>query len=64
LKGATGNYGKERQIFLTHLKIFGDAEFEDQSLKRRNQDIIVERDYKKTEWCKITTEFRQERFNL
>jgi hypothetical protein len=48
----------------TGLKIFGDADFEEKSLNRTYQDMTVDRDCEKTEWCKISTEFKQESFNL
>jgi hypothetical protein len=59
-----GNYGKARKILFYTFKIRGDADFEEKFLKRNFQNMTVDRDCQKTEWCKMTTEFRQECFHL
>ena len=58
------NMDRRGKSFFTYVYFFVDAEFEEKFLNRKYQQVIEERDCKKTEWCKTTTEFRGERFNL
>jgi len=55
---------REGKYFFTYLYVFGGAELEEKFLNRKYEDMREERDYKKTEWCKTTTDFRDERLEL
>jgi hypothetical protein len=55
--------GEENPFFI-YLYSFGEADFEEKFLKIKYKKLIEERDFKKTEWGKTTSEFRGESFNL